>query len=85
IAHLEKVVAEQKEQIETLQQFKAPELPQLSAGITFPYSTEGLEALRSVALKHWAGYTPDKRQPTQKEIGYAICEELEIAYQKTNE
>jgi hypothetical protein len=85
LSRLNALVATQTKLLESLQQFNEAEFPETLIGTTFPYSTKGLEALRAVALKHWAGYTPDKRQPTQKDIGYAICEELGLEYQKTNE
>ncbi|VVQ12315.1 hypothetical protein PS914_05342 [Pseudomonas fluorescens] len=44
--------------------------------LVFPYSTKELEAMRRVALEHWAAHTPDKRQPKQDAIQRAICEEL---------
>jgi hypothetical protein len=85
IAQLQGIIKSQSEQLETLQRTEEPGQDQTTGGITFPYSTKGLEALRTVALKHWADYTPDKRQPTQKDIGYAICEEFGLNYQKGNE
>ncbi|TWS07032.1 hypothetical protein [Pseudomonas extremaustralis] len=85
ILDLKELIAAQSEQLLSLQQSNNPEAEGASSGISFPYSTRGLEALRSVAMEKWAGYTPDKRQPTQKEIGYAICEALGVDYQKTNE
>lgn len=44
--------------------------------LSFPYSTKELEVMRIVALNHWAGHTPDKRQPKQETIQRAICNEL---------
>ncbi|KTC23172.1 hypothetical protein AO392_00215 [Pseudomonas putida] len=57
------------------------EVSPTSAGITFPYATRELEAMCAVALKHWANYTPDKRQPTQKKIGIEIGESLGLERQ----
>lgn len=85
VAELRELVIAQREQLQSLQQPSSTTGDGSSTGITFPYSTKGLEALRAVALKQWADYTPEKRQPTQKEIGYAICEALGVKYQKTNE
>lgn len=85
VAELRELVTAQREQLQSLQQPSSTTGDGSSTGITFPYSTKGLEALRAVALKQWADYTPEKRQPTQKEIGYAICEALGVKYQKTNE
>lgn len=56
-----------------------------STGITFPYSTRELEAMRAAALKHWANYTPDKRQPTQKKIGIELGELLGLDRQANGE
>lgn len=52
------------------------DISQLSTGLTFPYATKELEAMRSVALEHWAGHTPDKRQHKQDAIQRAICKVL---------
>ncbi|UBM26078.1 hypothetical protein K8374_03510 [Pseudomonas sp. p1(2021b)] len=57
----------------------------LSAGITFPYATKELEAMCAAALKHWANYTPDKRQPTQKKIGIELGELLGLERQANGE
>lgn len=57
----------------------------LSAGITFPYATKELEAMCAAALKHWANYTPDKRQPTQKKIGIELGELLGLELQANGE
>lgn len=54
-----------------------PNLP----GLSFPYPTKQLEAMLAAALKYWADYTPDKRQPTQKEIGLDIGEALGLPRQ----
>lgn len=56
-----------------------------SAGITFPYVTRELEAMCAAALKHWANYTPDKRQPTQKKIGIELGELLGLDRQANGE
>ncbi|MFI8736547.1 hypothetical protein ACIGKM_11600 [Ectopseudomonas toyotomiensis] len=48
-------------------------------GLTFPYATRELEAMHAAALKYWANHTPDKRQPTQKEVGYELCDLLGLA------
>jgi hypothetical protein len=56
-----------------------------TTGLAFPYSTKELEAMKAAALKYWANYTPDKRQPTQKEVGYELCELLSLPRQANNE
>lgn len=53
--------------------------------LAFPYATKELEAMHAAACKHWAQYTPDKRQPTQKEVGYDLCELLGLPVQSTGE
>ena len=53
-------------------------------GIAFPYARE-LKAMHAAAMKYWADYTPDKRQPTQKEIGIEIGELLDLSLQSNNE
>lgn len=54
-------------------------------GIAFPYATRELKAMHAAAMKYWADYTPDKRQPTQKEIGIEIGELLDLSLQSNNE
>lgn len=44
-----------------------------TTGLTFPYATKHLEAMRDAALKYWADHTSDKRQPTQVEIQWELC------------
>lgn len=56
-----------------------------TAGLVFPYATKRLEAMRAVAVKHWASYTADKRRPTQKEIGLDLSEALGLPRQANNE
>ena len=54
-------------------------------GLTFPYATKELEAMRTAALKYWADHAPDKRHPTQKEIGHELCELLRLPRQANND
>lgn len=54
-------------------------------GLVFPYSTKELEAMREAALKHWAEYTTDKRQPTQKAIALGIGERLNLPRQTSGD
>lgn len=61
-------------------QFEPP-----AAGLTFPYATKELEAMRTAALKYWANHAPDKRHPTQKEIGHELCELLQLPRQANND
>lgn len=56
-----------------------------TTGLTFPYATKELEAMRAAAAKHWEGYTTDKRQPTQKEIGLDIGEMLGLPRQASGD
>lgn len=58
---------------------QARELRTPATGLTFPYSTKMLEAMRATVAKYWESYTPDKRQPTQKEIQQELCRLLGIA------
>lgn len=53
--------------------------------LAFPYTTKELAAMHAAACKHWAQYTPDKRQPTQKEVGYDLCELLGLPLQSTGD
>ena len=53
--------------------------------VTFPYATKELETMRAVATKYWKGYTTDKRQPTQKEIGLEIGELLGLPRQASGD
>lgn len=53
--------------------------------LVFPYETKRLEAMRAAAVKHWANYTPDKRRPTQKEIGLDLGEALGLPRQSNGE
>lgn len=41
--------------------------------LTFPYTTKELEVMREVALKYWAQYTPEMRQPKQDTIQREFC------------
>ncbi|MOA15979.1 hypothetical protein D3C78_1361680 [compost metagenome] len=56
-----------------------------SNGLTFPYVTQQLEAMRTAVAKYWEGYTPDKRQPTQKAIGHTLGELLGLPPQRNGE
>lgn len=53
-------------------------------GLTFPYATRELEAMRAAALKYWANHTPDKRQPTQVEIQGELCNLLGLPLMNDN-
>lgn len=63
----------------------APTEQSAQPGLVFPYSTKELEAMRDAALKHWAGYTMDKRQPTQKAIALGIGERLNLPRQTSGD
>lgn len=54
-------------------------------GLAFPYATKELQVMCEAAEKFWAGYTPDKRQPTQKEIGITIGESLKLPRQASGD
>lgn len=84
MARLRGLLVEQAALLERLQQDKHATMGDKPAGITFPYTTVELEAMRAVALKHWAFYTHDKRQPTQKEVGYYLCEILGLKRQSND-
>lgn len=45
-------------------------------GLTFPYATKELDAMRAAVAKYWEGYTAEKRQPTQVEIQMELCKLL---------
>ncbi len=60
-----------------------PEIP--ATGLTFPYTTKELEAMRAAVAKYWEGYTPDKRQPTQVEIQLELCELLGLERMKNGD
>lgn len=70
---------------ETKTSVQAAGEPENPAGLFFPYSTKELEAMRAASLKYWANYTPDKRQPTQKAVGFELCELLGLPLQSTGE
>jgi hypothetical protein len=55
---------------------KTDNQPSQLTGLTFPYATKELQAMQKAALKYWAEYTPDKRQPTQIEVQLELCELL---------
>lgn len=42
-------------------------------GINFPYVTKELEVMHQVALKYWAQYSPEMRQPKQDAIQREFC------------
>lgn len=50
-------------------------------GLTFPYATKELKAMRDAVSKHWEGYTPEKRQPTQKAVALTLGELLGLPQQ----
>lgn len=54
-------------------------------GLAFPYATKELQVMCEAAEQFWAGYTPDKRQPTQKEIGITIGESLNLPRQASGD
>ncbi|WP_139211102.1 hypothetical protein [Azotobacter beijerinckii] len=56
-----------------------------SGGLTFPYATKELEAMRAAVAKYWEGYTTDKRQPTQKEVAIELGELLGLSLMKNKE
>lgn len=53
--------------------------------LAFPYATKRLEAMRDAAVKHWVGYTREKRRPTQKEVGLHLGEALGLPRQANGE
>lgn len=55
-----------------------------ATGLTFPYVTRELEAMRAAALKYWANHAPDKRQPTQVEIQGELCKLLGLPLMNDN-
>lgn len=56
-----------------------------ASGLTFPYTTKELEAMRAAVAKYWEGYTPDKRQPTQVEVQLELCELLGLERMKNGD
>lgn len=84
IARLNQVVGEQSARLQGLQERDRNVLDRPS-GLTFPYATRELEAMRTVALKYWAPYTPDKRMPTQKEVGLELCTILNLQRQASGD
>ncbi|MHB0765736.1 hypothetical protein ACYCFC_15355 [Stutzerimonas sp. NM35] len=56
-------------------------IPAQGTGLTFPYATKELEAMRAAMVKYWEGYTPEKRQPTQKSIALTLGELLDLPQQ----
>jgi len=60
-----------------------PETP--DAGPSFPYATKELMALRQAVAMFWEDYTPDKRQPTQKAVAYALGDLLNLPPQGSGE
>lgn len=85
IARLNQVVAEQSAQIQASQERDSNDVESPPHGLTFPYANRELEAMRAVALKYWAPYTPDKRMPTQKEVGLELCTILNLQRQATGD
>lgn len=57
----------------------------MTGGLVFPYATKRLEAMRAAAVKHWESHTPEKRRPTQKEIGLELGEALDLPRQANGE
>lgn len=84
IARLNQVVGEQSARLQGLQKQNSDALDSPS-GLTFPYATRELEAMRAVALQYWAPYTPDKRMPTQKEVGLELCTILNLQRQASGD
>lgn len=78
-----KEMARRLSEINTVQQPK-PE-KDTPAGLTFPYATRELEAMRAAVAKYWEGYTPDKRQPTQKAVAITLGELLELPRQSSGD
>jgi len=52
-----------------------------ASGLTFPYATRELEAMRAAIAEHWESYTADKRQPTQKAVALTLGELLGLQRQ----
>lgn len=79
-AQLRELLADSDEKLkqQTIEQPRS-QVETLATGLTFPYATKELVALRAAALKYWANHTPDKRQPTQVEIQLELCELLGLA------
>lgn len=84
IARLNQVVGEQSARLQGLQERDSNALDSPS-GLTFPYATRELKAMRAVALQYWAPYTTDKRMPTQKEIGLELCTILNLQRQASGD
>ncbi|MGE6660818.1 hypothetical protein ACQKEK_08745 [Pseudomonas sp. NPDC077408] len=94
VAALETQLAEQEEQrqsddktfkaltrqLRELHGGKHP-MPATHTGLVFPYATKELEAMRAAVAEYWEGYTPDKRQPTQKAVAYSLGEKLNLPRQ----
>lgn len=55
--------------------------PAQGAGLSFPYATKELEAMRAAVAQYWEGYTTDKRQPTQKAVALTLGEMLGLPQQ----
>jgi len=94
VAALETQLAEQAEQRQSDERaFKAltrqlrelhggkHPMPAVQTGLAFPYATKELEAMRAAVAEYWEGYTPDKRQPTQKAVAYSLGEKLNLPRQ----
>lgn len=84
IARLNQVIAEQSAQLQA-PQVELNNSPRSTSELVFPYATRELEAMRAVALQYWAPYSPDKRMPTQKEIGLELCEILDLQRQSSGD
>jgi hypothetical protein len=100
VANLEKQVTELRaqkqpsenisaEQIRKLKQLYAPtpicHTPPLPDGLTFPYETKELEAMRTAVAMHWEDYTPEKRQPTQKAVALTLGQLLGLPRQSNGD
>ncbi|SEJ09479.1 hypothetical protein SAMN04244579_03092 [Azotobacter beijerinckii] len=75
-AELERMRLQATDTNQAGQQHEAP-----ATGLTFPYATKELEAMRAAVAKYWEGYTTDKRQPTQKEVSIELGELLGLPRQ----
>ena len=63
----------------------APVIELESSALVFPYATRELKAMHAAAVKYWVPYTPERRQPTQKEIGIEIGEILGLPLQANSD
>lgn len=81
VKELSAIVREQAEVIRRVNTV----LPAAVQGLTFPYATKELKAMRAAVAKYWESYTPDKRQPTQVEVQLELCELLGLERMKNGD